>query len=254
MRMFKQSISLFLVLASSAFPLFAQSLVIEAVYDPVAGPLISWEANAGQQYEVLVTTNVVSSGWRLAPAGPGAMEESRPLLAGGGTAIYHVPDGFGADPVQYFRVRESDNTGVTISIVAEDIVRDQLGVLAPFSWHMQLIWSPDAVASPLNPVHPFFPTEGEYVVLSQSMNELGEFANGGILGVVDSQKQSDIFEGGYLYVRVFNTNFNGGPPPTMYGQQPNIYGPVTRDAGIDVTKINNIYPEPFEISRPIVVP
>lgn len=86
------------------------------------------------------------------------------------------------------------------------------GSFAPVDYFAQLIWTPDQLASPLDMVNPFVPTEGEIVLASQSpLNSAG--VDGAILSPANIQ-WGDEAAGGYVYTRVFDS----ATTPRLYGQ------------------------------------
>lgn len=91
----------------------------------------------------------------------------------------------------------------------QDIL-DETGAPAPLDFLAQLIWSPDDIASPIDPTNPAVPTEGEMVLIDQTpLNAAG--APGAILSA-SNYLGEDTLAGGFVYTRVFN------PTVTLYGQ------------------------------------
>jgi hypothetical protein len=108
---------------------------------------------------------------------------------------------------------------------------------APSTWIAQLIYSPDALVSPFDGANPFLPTEGE-VVLRQGQLNINSI-NGRI--VVGSVTGGAEYEGGFIYTRVFNVDFNGGSPstPTLFGNSALVSGPLPAFSPTDPTTIIN---------------
>lgn len=78
-------------------------------------------------------------------------------------------------------------------------IKDVAGGNAPTTYYAQLIWSPDNVASPVDPANPLMPTEGELVAAEKALDFDGAILNtGNILG-------PDTYAGGYVYTRVFDS-------------------------------------------------
>jgi hypothetical protein len=98
---------------------------------------------------------------------------------------------------------------------------------APAGWYVQLIWSDDAVISPLNPVSPFVPTGGEQVLKAQGLTA-GGFLSGGFVDATGKAPGDGV--GGFVYTRVFNVPFSVTPnTPTMFGNSAAINGPLAAD-------------------------
>jgi hypothetical protein len=95
---------------------------------------------------------------------------------------------------------------------------------APSLWLAQLIFSPDAAVSPVDPLHPFAPTGGEAVLAERPLNL--NSLNGRIFSA-DPVLTGDSRAGGYVYTRVFNVNAAGGHSvrPTHFGDSP-VGGPL----------------------------
>ena len=130
------------------------------------------------------------------------------------------------------------------------------GTPAPSGWTAQLIWSPDDILSPLDPLHPYQPTGGEIVLRTVPLNEHG------LAGrvVAGQQEFTDAFVGGFVYTRVFNAGHNGGNPffPSRYGEcEPTaLTGPLAARDGdpINGDEILTHAPRLIRVDQSIPVP
>jgi hypothetical protein len=225
-------------------------VVLDAGFDPVMGPVITWNGKAGTQYEVLrSTTNLLRAAFTLAPFGVNSLEDNSPAAFGNERMFYRDPEVFLPRTRRYYLVREVDAGKITLFLLArKGVVTTDAGEQPPFNWHLQLIWSSDALASPLNHQFPFIPTEGEVILLEQPMNDLNGDVD--LFLLEGNNNHSGVYAGGYLYLRIFNVDIGSGSIPTLYGQSMEIFGPLQLSA-INPGSVNQINPAAFSITNPI---
>lgn len=136
---------------------------------------------------------------------------------------------------------------VTINWISEN-VDNESALPASAGWHAQLIWSPDAVPSGLNPSAPFMPTGGEVVLFEQALNTLS--ADGYLLGNI-TNTIPNVYATGYVYTRVFNVNFPAAGTPTLYAQSAEVDGPLVAGSSPVDLIVNYHRPSLLEVILPL---
>lgn len=118
---------------------------------------------------------------------------------------------------------------------------------------VQLIWSPDAVISSLDPFNPTSPTGNDQLLDSAFTTLLGGFALGGTYPEATVGQTEPTFLSGFVFIRVFNA-----AAPTIgswYGESSLVGGPLTdQDPTPGLANTVDIAPGPgaFVLNQQIV--